>query len=371
MGPLPGTAEWSVNFVRRVPTLPGDIIAQVCRETSDSTLDQYNLSLTHVARSQWCAEQRFRKGLPLVSKLWWKPATWALYEHVVIRQVGQLTALARTLGAEDAVIDFGALVRRITLHECVVVLPDYNIAGEDVRTVFERCVALEELSFQRQPDGVDACVESDNRVHPPHACINPIWMCPQIIVPALQARGPTTLRKLDLVSFECDRRNPDLAVALFNLISASPRITALAVQNLEATTGPELPSLEFLEELTLQLPYLAPLLNTRDIWRWDFPRLRSLTVLECYRIPLLVLEHLGCALTYLHMHSDTYNGDPDLARLPVLCPALEHLVLHPSEPLAEWGPALLQTAAAAAAKEPFPKLRFLDVWITSQFDTKQ
>lgn len=94
--------------------------------------DQYDLSLPRVAPDQWCAEQRFRKGLALVSRFWWEPATRALYEHVILRRVDQIAAFARTLRipAEDAGVDFGAMVRRITLHECVVVFPECNIVDE-------------------------------------------------------------------------------------------------------------------------------------------------------------------------------------------------------------------------------------------------
>ena len=326
--------------------------------------------------NQWCAEQRFRKGLALVSRLWWEPATRALYEHLVIRRVDQITALARTLRADDAGFNFGALVRRITLHECVVVLPDCNIVGEDVRTIFKRCIALEELSLRRHPDGVDVTVDSDDRIHPPEACINPIWIFPQIIVPVLQSHAPTRLRKLDLVSFACDHQNPSLEAALYDLIAASPHLTSLAVQNLEAPS-PELSILSCLEDFSLYIPYNSPNSPlTHDIWKWTLPNLRTLTVLDCYLLPVPVLERLGRTLAYLHLYNTTYCEDPALAQLPALCPALEHLVLHPAEPLLEWHPALiieleLEAAGAHNPAQQFARLRFLDVWITGTADTQQ
>ncbi|KAM5535279.1 hypothetical protein V8D89_011085 [Ganoderma adspersum] len=360
------------NLVRHSPILPSDIIAQVCKELFDSAPgpDQCDLSLTRVAPDQWCAEQRFRRGLALVSRLWWEPATKALYEHVVLRQVNQIAALARTLRvrAEDSGVDFGALVRRIALHECVVVFPECNIVDEDVRTIFERCVALEELSLHRRPDGVDVVADTDDRVHPPWARVNPIWIFPQLIVPTLHARGLTMLRKLDLVSFECGHGNPNLAVALYNLISTSPHLTTLAVQNLKAP-GPDLPSLQSLEELTLRFPYRAPPHSPREIWKWTLPRLRSLTILSYIDydiIPIPVLEALGRTLTYLHIHDFTYCADRNLTTLPALCPALEHLVLHPGEFLNNWRPAPFREGTSLTGH--FPRLRFLDVWITNEPD---
>ncbi|KAM5535262.1 hypothetical protein V8D89_011068 [Ganoderma adspersum] len=350
MGRSHGSTESIGNLVRHSLILPSDIIAQVYKELFDSVPgpDQYDLSLTRVAPDQWAAEQRFRKGLTLVSRLWWEPATKALYEHVVLRHVNQIAAFARTLRMhpEDAKFDFGAMVRRITLHECVVVFPECNIVDEDVRTIFERCVALEELSLHRRPDGVDVIADSDDRVHPPWARVNPIWIFPQLIVPALHARGLTMLRKLDL--------NPNLAVALYNLISTSPHLTTLAVQNLKAL-GPDLPSLQSLEELTLRFPYRAPPHSPRKIWQWTLPRLRSLTILSYIdydNIPIPVLEALGRTLTYLHIHDFTYCADRNLTTLPALCPALEHLITNEPDAAmwdAERAAALLTHARARIA----------------------
>ncbi|PIL31156.1 hypothetical protein GSI_05853 [Ganoderma sinense ZZ0214-1] len=370
------------DLARCSPTLPGDVILQLCKELFDSAPgpDQYDLSLARVTPNQWCAEQRFRKGLALVSKLWWEPATRALYEHVVIRQVDQIAALARTLRtrAEDAGVDFGALVKRITFHECVAILAreEYNnIVGEDVQTIFERCVALEELSLRRHHDShcedagaiVEECVYPSNRFSSKDR-INPVWIFPQIIVPTLQARGHTTLRKLDLVTFAY-HRNPNLAVALYNLIAASPHITTLAVRSF-AAPGPDLPSLQFLEELTLNLSgsYFHAPPDPLEVWQWTLPRLRSLTLLESFHIPIPVLDALGRTLSYLHIHNAAYCADRNLAGLPALCPALEHLVLHPQESLPDWRPALFRESASTSTTGHFPRLRFLDVWITSEPD---
>ncbi|KAM5539875.1 hypothetical protein V8D89_006378 [Ganoderma adspersum] len=151
------------------PALPGDIVAQVCKEIfAHSTLDQYDLSLMRGPQSQWCTELRFRKGLALVSRLWWEPAIRGLYEHVVIRRFGQISALARTLSSQAAGTDFCASVRKVTLHECAFFWPCVDVADEDLRSVLERCSG-----------------------------INPIWLLPQTIFPALQARGSAALRKLD------------------------------------------------------------------------------------------------------------------------------------------------------------------------------
>ena len=363
------------NLVHHSPILPSDIIAQVCKELFDSAPgpDQYDLSLTRVSPDRWGAEQRFWSGLALVSRIWWEPATKVLYEHVVLRHVTQIAALARTLRvrAEDIGVDFGALVQRVTFHECVVFFPEYSIIDEDIRTIFERCMALKELTLRCRPDGVDVDVvsniNSNDRLRRPETRINPMWIFPQIIAPTLQARGATTLRKLDLLALKCGDQN-----ALYNLISASPHLTSLAVQNLEAP-GPDLPTLQFLEELVLDSPSDPPPPSSREIWQWSLPRLRSLTILQCLDIPIPVLQSLGRTLTYLHIYAETSCAGPHppsnssgSSSVPTLCPVLEHLVLHPHEFLFNWHPALFHESIGTAGH--FPRLRFLDVWVTSQLD---
>ena len=88
-----------------------------------------------------------------MSKTWRQSATRGLYEQVVIRHLGQISRLARTLSSKDAGIDFGALVRKVTLHHCIVVLPDWHVKARSLEAVLKRCVALEEFSFHDHPQG--------------------------------------------------------------------------------------------------------------------------------------------------------------------------------------------------------------------------
>ena len=220
---------------------------------------------------------------------------------------------------------------------------------------------------------MDVTADSDNRVHPRWARLNPIWIFPQLIVPALHARGGLTmLRKLDLVSFDCGPRNPDLAVALYTLISTSPHLTTIAVENLEAP-GPSLPSLE---GLVLHFPYRTPPHSPREILKWTLPRLRSRTILSYVNydtipipIPIPILAALGLTLTHPHMHDFTSCASRTLTSS---LPALEHLVLHPHEFLNSWCPALFHespsSSTTAAGHLHFRRLRFLDVWITNDPD---
>ncbi|KAI1786828.1 hypothetical protein LXA43DRAFT_1032247 [Ganoderma leucocontextum] len=347
------SAEWRHSSLRPLPTLPGDIIAEVCKQIVATPLHQYDLSLTRGPHSQWCVELRFRKSLPLVSKLWWQPATRGLYKHIVIRRFRQIPALARTLSSNGAGINLGGLVRKITLHQCLVVLPDWNVKPQDLRTVFERCVALEELSFQRHPDYPDTVTESEDDVWdlPQPLGANPLWIFPNVVFPALQARASTALRRLDLASFDCWDIEK-LEVALHSLILASPRLISLALPIYRAPT-PKFPTLEVLEELYLDFLSHTPESSSRAVRMWDLPRLRSLTVV-LNELPIVVLEKLGRTLTYLHLSSDTPCKGTGLDRLSQLCPALEHLVFYPQAHSADGICTLLDTSV-----EPFRRLRYL------------
>ena len=348
-----------------VPPLPEDIIAQVCEELFATLFYQYDLSRTPWGPPiEWSNDLRFRRSIPLVSKLWWKPATRCLYEHIVIFQVDQIPLLDRTLISKDAGINFGALVRRITLHECVV-YPDTDGLGEDVRIILERCIALEELSFQGHPDCEDAFLESDQVSE---NGVNPVWIFPRIVFPTLQARGPTMIRKLDLLSLNCRRWPENATTAFYNLVLACPRITSIAIQNIEIPIGLVPPVLEYLKELTLRLQYSPPVSQTspRDLLTWGLPNLRSLTLLNTSNLPTAVLEKLGRTLTYLYLCYPIPCKDLQLLRLAELCPALEHLVLYPRPYSPDQMSASLHRAPESGSEStaPFRSLRHLDVWLT-------
>ena len=156
----------------------------------------------------------------------------------------------------------------------------------------------------------------------------------------------------------------NIPAALHLLILASPRLVSLSVQTYCAPTK-GLPSLEFLEELSLDFCGYAPKPSSRAVWMWDLPRLRALT-LALNELPILVLEKLGRTLTYLHLSSpaDTPCTGAGFAQLPHLCPALEHLVFYPQVHMAD------RICALFDPVEPLQNLRHLDVWLRGPKDTQ-
>nr|VWP02219.1 Uncharacterized protein [Ganoderma boninense] len=318
---------------------------------------------------------RFRRSLPLVSKSWWKPATRGLYKHIVIRRLQQIPYLARTLTSKDAGIDFGALVRKITLFRCIVVLPLWNVSAPSLQAVFQRCAALEELAFHRDPDCIDTFTEGADIFSDLVACVghNPLWVFPKAVFPALRARAhaPNALRKLDLGSFEAPWNDPDwdldndvwnMYIAIHRLMLKSPRLTSLAIQNYYALPD-RLPSMPHLEELYLDFRDFAPKPSSGAIWMWDLPRLRSLTV-AVNELPTVALEELGRSLVYLHVSSSTPCTGAGFAQLPQLCPLLEHFIFYPQVHTPEGICALFDLG------EPLHNLRHLDVWLRSVADTQ-
>ena len=251
-------------------------------------------------------------------------------------------------------------------------LLDWHVKSRTLEAVFKRCVALEEFSFHGHPNCEESVADGEggdeNWWERPMGPTNPIWIFPKIVFPALYVRAPTALRKLDLASLDCsDPDMQNIPAALHMLILASPRLVSLCVQNYRAPTK-RLPSLEFLEELSLDFCGEAPEPSSRAVWMWDLPRIRALTVI-LNELPVLVLEKLGRTLTYLHLSPPSSSADAPctgagFAQLPHLCPALEHLVFHPRATTADGILALFDSA------EPLLNLRHLDVWLRGPTNTQ-
>nr|VWP01788.1 Beta-lactamase (EC [Ganoderma boninense] len=270
--------------------------------------------------------------------------------------------------------NFGALVRKVTLYQCIVMFPYWDVKPRPLQAVFKRCSYLEEVSFIRHPCCDDSIGYLDNdrwweRMSGPES--NPFWILPKLVFPALQAHAPATaLRKLDLASFDCwddsdldsDADVREMHVAIHSLILVSPRLTSLALPHYRAPTK-KLPSLPYLDELYLDFCGHAPKPSSRAVWMWDLPRLRSLTV-STNELPTIALEELGRSLVYLHVSSSTPCTGAGFAQLSRLCPLLEHFIFYPQVHTPEGICALFDLG------EPLHNLRHLDIWLRGVADTQ-
>ncbi|PIL32991.1 hypothetical protein GSI_05109 [Ganoderma sinense ZZ0214-1] len=358
-----GTSESELNplgipspFLR----LPPELLLHIFKGTVPP-LYQHDPSLVQGPRNPWLAALRTRKALVLTCKTFFAPATEVLYEDIVFRRMGQIPALARTLGASPPPtkygprLDFGALVKRIRMDGCVIWAPCADVVREDLRLILHRCVGLRSFSFHPHPQFPCA---NDPAGLGDWDMFNPVWLVTAndniaSIGGLLRHRFSTSLRTFDLAM----TLDAILLEHLHWFLSAAPHLAVLKL-------GPVLPddyhsTLAALPVLTLpslrelQIHATHPPFQSHVAQRWALPRLSALTLLACAAVPEALLAAHGAALTYLHVrHGLAFVWDVSqfapLARLPALCPVLEHLVVP------TWHRAPLPVHS--------PTLRWLDVW---------
>ncbi|KAI9060171.1 hypothetical protein FKP32DRAFT_1656406, partial [Trametes sanguinea] len=236
-------------------TLAPELLLRIFRTTRTPRFQQ-DPAPGQRADCSWLTELRFRKGLVLVCKGWSGPATEALYEDIVLRRMGQISALSRTLlGAGDigAVSrhrrDLAQLVTSIRIDSCIV-LPHCRDAIRDaLQTIFELCTQLR--VFECYPHKVFPIVSTERSEEP----FNPVWFlhdeAPSRVAHIFQERCSTTLRVLDLAF----ALSSPLVSGLHALLSSSVDLITLKLGPIDQNVGKE--DLENLPPL--QLPRLREL----------------------------------------------------------------------------------------------------------------
>lgn len=96
-------------------------------------------------QGRWSSAIRNPQSVALVCKTWHAAALPLLYHDVILRRVGQVIALTRTIRASPSL--FSPLVRSITLN-CEV--PDNCLAAtrQALAYTFKQCTGLTEVSFE-------------------------------------------------------------------------------------------------------------------------------------------------------------------------------------------------------------------------------
>ena len=293
-----------------------------------------------------------------MSRMWWEPATRALYTNIVIRRFGQIPTLARTLISKDTGLNLGALVRSITLYECVTFAWCTDVIRTAFETALEQCTRLEELSFHPHPDLSDERKQRGDRFWDfrhnttPHYTYssNPVWLLSNVIFPTLSCRNSQTLRRLHL-RVDCTWDAPS-ATSLHRLLTTSSGLRKLTLYVPLIPDHRQLPKLSQpqLEDLTLEIEDYS-----FDLWLWELPKLKSLTMNDCDELPIRFLESYGLNVTFLNVWRSHHTVSIiDLEQLPQLCPVLEHLAcsILPEDIL----------ASLHGTTEPFRRLRYLDIW---------
>lgn len=309
-------------------------------------------------RNEWLTALRTRKALVLTCKAFFGPATEVLYEDIVFRRMGQIPALARTLGPvpPEPGRDMAPLIRRIRMDGCVVWAPCADVVREDLRLILQRCTTLRAFSFHPHPQFsfADTPIDDESRDG-----FNPSWLLQSdpdsdSVGGSLRERLSSSIRELDLAVVLDER----LLVRLQWFLSAATQLTILklgrTLQQEYTSDLLDLPvvHLAVLEELQLHTSHTS--FQNYICTRWELPSLRLLTAVGCEELPEGLLQAHGSHLTYFHMsHGMQFlwakSQLTSLSRLNTLCPVLEHLVI----PMWIRDPPLINS----------PTLRFVDVWV--------
>ena len=315
--------------------LPHELLLHIFRATVPP-LYQHDPSVITGPRNPWLAALRTRKALVLTCKAFFGPATEVLYEDIVIRRMGQIPALARTLGPfpSESGRDVALLVRRLRMDGCVVWAPCAHVVRENLRLILQRCTSLRYFSFHPHPQFplADHAIDDETRDG-----FNPSWLLQpdpdsDSVGGALRERLSTSLRKLDL-AVTLDER---LLVRLQWFLSAAPNLTILKLgHTVEQDYSDDLLGLPVLilpsvQELQLHVAHTP--FQHYICTRWELPSLRLLTTAGCEEFPEKLLQAHGSQLTYFHMrHGYEHAWDThrlaSLSRLASLCPLLQHLVI--------------------------------------------
>ncbi len=340
----------------QVARLPHELLLHIFRETVPP-IYQHDPSVTQGPRNPWLTALRTRKALVLTCKTFFGPATEVLYEDIVIRRMGQIPALARTLGPSpsSSARDVGTLVRRLRLDGCVVWAPCADVVREDLRLILQRCTQLRWFSFHPHPQFPFANEPLDDGSRDG---FNPTWLLQpdpdrDSVGGSLRERLDTSLRVLDL-ALELDER---LLVRLHWFLTAAPNLVVLKLGKVaqqqyshKLMSHPMLclPSLRDLTVHVDHIPFQHYLCE-----RWEMPQLRLLTATGCEEYPETLLRTHGSRLTYFHLHHGVSFAWElprlaSLAGIGALCPLLEHLVI----------PTWIRDPLTINA----PSLRFVDVW---------
>ncbi|OJT05122.1 hypothetical protein TRAPUB_4083 [Trametes pubescens] len=344
--------------------LPDEILLQIFREI---LFPRYECdpSILHVGHSPWLETLRTKKALTLVSKAVLGPARTILYEDIVLRRMGQIPALARTLKAtrESALYgDVTHLIRSIRIDHCPILVSCTQAIYDSLNVILRRCSQLRSFSYHPHRE----FPFSDYVVGEPGAFTaegfsSPMWLITRY--GPLQHPLSSSLRSLDLaIPF-----SQKTLIGVHDLLGSASALTSLklsatSIERHFSLRGPmNMPIVQFpyLTKLTIEGGH--PDLPDYFASRWHMPRLTELTLLKCTGYPAALFRAHGAHLTFLHIYFlHLWVGDRDaiasfskeqIENLPRICPALVHLVI----PDPQCGPLTLRSST----------LRFLDVWVAS------
>ncbi|EIW53866.1 uncharacterized protein TRAVEDRAFT_51610 [Trametes versicolor FP-101664 SS1] len=340
-------------------SLPNEIILHIFKETTPPW-HEYDPSTIQGAHNPWLEALRTRKALSLVSKSTLGPARIVLYGDIVIRRMGQIPALARTLRVTgDGTFhgDVAHLVRSIRIEQCPVLATYKQTIRECVSVILKRCTQLRSFSYHPHPafPFIDNVPELDPEVVDGYY-YNPMWL--------VSRDGPllhplsSTLKSLVLTI----PLSQTTVTAVHHLFHNTYTLSSLVLAATEIERDLNLPELMRFPVIrmhslcSLEIDAGYPDLLEYVVSRWEIPCLTQLTLLRCTEYPTSFLHTFAAHLTFLHFYVCTRRAirsfsQDQIENLPRVCPALVHLVI----PELQCGPLTLHSST----------LQFLDVWAVS------
>ncbi|TFK79831.1 hypothetical protein K466DRAFT_471822, partial [Polyporus arcularius HHB13444] len=254
--------------------------------------------------SRWLDGLRIRKSLALVCKGWAWPATELLYADIVLRRMGQITALAHTLRTNDHHSPLSVLVRALRMDYCVVFESCADVVRSDLEFLLSECTNLLSFSFHSHPlfpfspDQVKGTLFQDNDAQHFDG-FNPSW----ILEPkyeageALAERLASRLSTLDIAVTLAERHIFQIALMLVHATS----LTSLSLGRVTSLLpGASLPAIHLPALTTLQVHLDHEPFAEYITTQWRMPRLTALTCLWSGAVPVPLLATHASKLTYLH-----------------------------------------------------------------------
>ncbi|KAM5541231.1 hypothetical protein V8D89_005160, partial [Ganoderma adspersum] len=323
-------------------TFPHEILQNIFNlATSTEPTCQFDPSIQPGAHNPWLELLRMKKAFPLICRgsVW--PGMSVLYSDIVLRRMGQVSALAAILRTPDVGARLGSLVKGIRWDSCVAAAQCSDIIREDLTFIFAQCTRLRSFSYhphtsfplRSQTLHEDEC----------EGFFNLLW--PIMTPSSLPDRPLLQTATFNLRFLDMDVAMDDAILQAVHRIL--PSLTAL--ESLSLGPWPVYPSLlpedsELMNMPVASLPSLSNLcifatsaaLDKYLCARWEMPRLARLTILVSTGWPGQILTRFGRCLRYLHLFPTESVFTDHQAYVPTLeacltlsttCHLLEHLVV--------------------------------------------
>ncbi|KAI0736089.1 hypothetical protein C8Q76DRAFT_298700 [Earliella scabrosa] len=277
-----------------------------------------------------------------------------LYEDIVIRRMGQIPALAKTLREPRTGLRLNGFIKSIRVDSCPVWAACADVVKEDFAFILAQCPVLRVFSYHPHPHFplFDSPPENDEH----DGFFNPHWLYESPLQRDLAISNTAALQSVDIsVRLTCD-----LALRLHRLLTSSVCLTSLVIDRAAADQHcwGEIVQAGAPRLVLPQLRWLQVSFSNNGVFEhyacalMDIPNLSHLTLTHCEQYPHRMLESFGSRLVYLHLYPPQVHTRLDWEPLSTIhdtCPHLEHLAI---PACAGSSPTLLQT------------VKYLDVWTT-------